>query len=373
MRDLAQEFVALGHSLTMIVPDATLDKPWRISDQAGVRVIRLAAEETRAESLVRRGLAEAFLPFRMLWNYRRSPLASETFDHIAWYSPPVFFGPLIWWLKRRSNGRAYLILRDIFPEWMVDLGLMRKGPVYYGFKAVVAFQYWVSDTIGVQTSSNLPYVQDWEKAGRRKIEVLTNWLAADAGLPCRIQIAQTPLAGRIIFVYIGNMGVAQGVDILLDLARALTSRGDIGFLFVGRGSEFGRLSDQVVAESLDNVIFHDEIDSREIPTLLAQCHVGLLALDPRHKSHNIPGKFISYMRYGLPTLGRLNPGTDLARMIAEYDVGRAVSGEVVEPLVVFAEELANDADLRTGMSARAKALNEAYFLPSVAVQQILAK
>jgi len=63
------------------------------------------------------------------------------------------------------------------------------------------------------------------------------------------------------------------------------------------------------------VLFYDEIDPDEIPGLYAQCHVGIVALDPRHKTHNIPGKFLSYMQSGLPVLASINPGNDLVELI----------------------------------------------------------
>jgi len=45
------------------------------------------------------------------------------------------------------------------------------------------------------------------------------------------------------------------------------------------------------------VVFHDEIEPSEIPGLYSQCHAGIVALDPRHKTHNLPGKFLSYMQF----------------------------------------------------------------------------
>jgi len=61
------------------------------------------------------------------------------------------------------------------------------------------------------------------------------------------------------------MGVAQDMDVLIDLAERLRSRQDIGFLFVGRGSDAQRLRVDAKARGLDNVVFHDEIDPSEIP------------------------------------------------------------------------------------------------------------
>ncbi len=163
LRDLAQQFAALGHQPTVIIPSLTSDEPWTVERLEGVNVLRIKAPPTRAATHFRRALAEMWLPFAMLRNLRKSPFRSTKWDLIVWYSPPIFFGPLIWALRRASGARTYLILRDIFPEWAVDLGIIRRGPVYFLFKAVAAFQYAVADTIGVQTESNLAYLRELDE------------------------------------------------------------------------------------------------------------------------------------------------------------------------------------------------------------------
>lgn len=320
--------------------------------------------------MVRRALAEMWLPFAMYRNLRKSPFAAMKWDLLVWYSPPIFFGPLIAAMHRRSKAWRYLILRDIFPEWAVDLGLMRRGPVYSVFKTIAAFQYSMADVIGVQTPSNLAYLAGWARPPRRRVEVLHNWLAATAPGACSIAVGKTALAGRKIFVYIGNMGVAQGMDIFMEVIGALRHRDDIGFLFVGRGSELARLQAEKTSRELDNVLFFDEIDSLEIPGLLEQCHVGLVALHPDHKTHNIPGKFVSYVHYGLPVLARVNAGTDLQRLIEENEVGKVYVGSSVGELARLAEQLADDDGLRRSMSERGRKLGRAMFSPVAAAQQI---
>lgn len=370
LRDLAQQFVALGHRPVVIVPSPMSDKPWMVERLDGVEVLRLAAPPTRSPSFVRRAIAEMWLPFAMFRSIRRSAFASAKWDLLVWYSPPIFFGPLIAVLRRRSQARTYLILRDIFPEWAVDLGLVRRGAVYLVFKAIAAFQYSVAEVIGVQTPSNLGYLSSWARPPRR-IEVLHNWLAVTPDVGCSIVVKNTALAGRKIFVYIGNMGVAQGMDILIELVQSLRHRDDIGFLFVGRGTEFARLEAEKGCRHLDNALFFGEIDSSEIPGLLAQCHVGLVALHPDHKTHNIPGKFVSYVQYGLPVLARVNAGTDLERLIEDEQVGKVYVGNSVSELKRLAEQLADDEALRQSLSQHGKEFGRLMFSPSAAAQQIV--
>ena len=370
VRDLAQELVSQGHEVTVLVPSLTRGEPWEIATVGGVQVLSVAALTTKDVGYVRRTIAEAVLPFKMLRGLRNSPLSTVQWQAAIWYSPSIFLGILVGALKRSTRCRCYLILRDIFPEWAVDMGLLRKGPAYRFFKGIEWIQYAVADVIGVQSASNLGYLAQWAKKPGRRLEVLHNWLAAAPNIGCSISVERTPLAGRTIFVYAGNMGVAQGMDILLDLAARLGDRHDVGFLFVGRGSEASRLRAQAESRELDNVMFYDEIEPSEMPGLLAQCHIGIVALDPRHRTHNVPGKFLAYMQAGLPVLARINAGNDLAALIGKEHVGYAYVGESPDSLQSLAEQLCDSRTLREEMSSNALRLAQSEFSVTAAVKQI---
>lgn len=371
MRDLAQEVRRRGHEPVVIVPTAGLSDHWRVDTIDDVTVLRVAAPATRDLSYLRRTLGEFVLPFAAMRHLAASPMRNVQWDLVVWYSPTIFFGPLVWWLKRRTRAHLYLILRDIFPEWAVDLGLLRKGVAYRLLKAVANLQYRVADTIGVQTHSNVAYLQRWHQPPRRVVEVLQNWQAPAPNVGTSIVVDQGPLAGRRIFGYIGNMGVAQAMDIFVDLAQSLQHRSDIGFLFVGRGSESARLASEARRRGLSNMLFHPEVDASEMPGLLAQCRVGLIALDPRHRTHNIPGKFLTYMLAGLPVLARINPGTDLERLIQDEGVGSCYSGDSIEELRLRAEGLIDAGDELARMAERGRRLARRLFTPQAAVERIL--
>lgn len=69
----------------------------------------------------------------MLRNLLKSPLADEQWDGVVWYSPSIFHGPLVRYIKNKSKCKSYLIIRDIFPQWAADIGLLRKGGLVYLF------------------------------------------------------------------------------------------------------------------------------------------------------------------------------------------------------------------------------------------------
>jgi glycosyltransferase involved in cell wall biosynthesis len=372
LRDLAREFARQGHGLTVLLPTPDQQAPWALEQMDGVQVLRLKAPRTKDIGYVRRTLGELAMPFAMLRQFRKSPLATEQWDGVVWYAPSIFHGPLASALKKSSGCKGYLIIRDIFPEWAVDMGLMGRGLPYRFFDAVARYQYSVANVIGVQTLGNRGYFDKWRQQPGRQLEVLPNWLDKPALARCPIRVNETPLAGCKVFVYAGNMGIAQGMDILLDLAEQLRGRTDVGFLLVGRGSDAARLKGSAKDRKLDNVLFYDEIHPDEIPDLYAQCSAGIVALDPRHKSHNIPGKFLTYMQSGLPVLANINAGNDLAQMIRNEQVGQVCESNQVDDLVQFANRLLAHIESDGQMSSRCHDLFEREFAVERTVRQIVA-
>ena len=233
LRDLAREFARQGHTLTVMLPAAGLSTPWVLEDFGGVQVLRLRAPKTKDINYVSRTVNEFLMPVAMLRNLRQSPLARERWDGVVWYAPSIFLGPMASALKKASGCKGYLIIRDIFPEWAADMGLMGRGLPYKFFKAVANYQYSVADVIGIQTQGNQAYFADRPNS---RIEVLQNWLADAPNVGCSVDINNSswrtpslslraergnPSPSRTIFVYAGNMGVAQGMGVLLDLAERL--------------------------------------------------------------------------------------------------------------------------------------------------------
>lgn len=371
LRDLSREFVRQGHELTVMLPTASLNRPWQLDTYDGAQILRLRAPETKNVGYVRRTLAELAMPFAMKHNLRKSPLSDKRWDGVIWYSPSIFHGPLVASLKRASDCRSYLIIRDIFPEWAADMGLMGRGPTYRFFRAIADYQYSVADTIGVQTPGNLSYFKRWGRKEGRTLEVLPNWLGEAGAAPCPIRVADTALSGRKVFVYAGNMGIAQNMDVVIEIADRLKDNEELGFLLVGRGSEVDRLKRDVTERRLTNIEFRDEIDPDEIPDLYAQCHAGIVTLDPRHKSHNIPGKFLTYMQCGLPVLAVVNKGNDLAAIIEQHEVGEVSETTDLDVLCCQIENLLAIDLVNSGMKIRCETMFEEYFSVNSTIDAII--
>lgn len=165
------------------------------------------------------------------------------------------------------------------------------------------------------------------------------------------------------------MGVAQDLGAFVDLAERMRERSDVGFVFVGRGSELSKFRER--ANGLGNLLILDEIDPATLAVMLQRCHVGIIALHPAHGTHNIPGKLLTYLHAGLPVLARVNPDNDLVGLLEREAVGLVVRGDLPDQLHADACRLADDADLRARMGLSGRDLAKRMFAPAAIAEQIV--
>ena len=185
------------HSVSVIVPDSGLENGLDIRVNKGVEVIRVSMPSIKNKNYFKRTFFELIMPFIIYINLSKKKLVRQRYDGIVWYSPSIFFGPLIYLLKRHNSCKTYLILRDIFPKWALDMGIIRKSFPYYFFKLNERFQYSVANTIGYQSKSNSTYIEKFIRKDQPKTELLHNWLTRkDRIKKCSVSIEDTNLSRK---------------------------------------------------------------------------------------------------------------------------------------------------------------------------------
>tara|TARA_X000000950_G_scaffold282510_1_gene381493 strand:- start:5061 stop:6296 length:1236 start_codon:yes stop_codon:yes gene_type:complete len=367
--DLVTGLIQVGHRVTLFVAtEEDCEKP--VSTKGLLTIIRIRVCKMARVNYIQRLFAEWTMPLLMKRWLLRSNLCCNQWDGIIWYSPSIFLGPFIRHIKNKSRCPAYLILRDIFPQWCLDLQILKPGWLFNRLNAVAWKQYQLADVIGIQSFGNSVFLQSTLKKNIGQVEVLHNWLGRPLPKTSSIQINQTALKGRKILVYAGNMGVAQGFDQIIELASTLVDRKDIGFLLVGQGKDVNRLRKRIAREKIDNTLIFDAIVPQMLPDLYRQCAAGLISLDVRHTTHNIPGKFLSYLQAGLPIFALVNPGNDLVHLIKSNQVGVACTSDSLNHLIMNLNQLLSRIECED-FSKRCQALYQQQYTPQRAVKQIM--
>ncbi len=221
MHDLAVEMRRQGHEPVVLTPSDATSEPFEVTEEDGVRVARVRVGRIKGAGRVLRALREIRLS-SVIWKRGRGFFEQNPHDLVVWYSPSIFFGALVRRLKALWRCPAYLVLRDIFPQWAVDAGVLKERLVWRYFRSKEVLQYEAADALAVQSPGNLTYFEQSLPGRKYPLEVLYNWTTLDEGeIAKRGWRGKLGLDGKVAFFYGGNIGVAQDMDNVLRLAFPL--------------------------------------------------------------------------------------------------------------------------------------------------------
>lgn len=369
--DLAVELCRRGHEILVVTPSDTVKAKTSISREDGVTVIRIRAADMKSANKLVRLWREARLSATMLRN-GREVFENNPCDLIVYYSPTIFFGKLVHSLKMGWGCKAYLMHRDIFPQWAVAAGIIRERGLFHRYlRKIELEQYAAADVIGVEARGNLPYFESGDQGSHFKLEVLYNWIS-ESGEPVASPWRQKlGLENKVVFFYGGNIGVAQNLDSIVELARRMRARGNVAFLLMGEGSEVARLNREIARLGLENIRIVPPLSREEYMSCVAEFDVGVISLNRHHRWNPFPGKLLGYCAYGKPVLASLNPDHDLMDILHRSDAGIACVAGELECLEQAAILLASDPHTRARMGKNARALADSMFSVRAGANRIL--
>ena len=349
MHELARELVLQGNQVTVITPESGVGLHlFRLDSLDGVSIWRFKSGPLKDKAKVIRAINESLLSFKA-WRAISRRVKKDSFDGIIYYSPSIFLGPLVAKLKKRCDCRAYLVLRDFFPQWAVDSGLIKKGSLIERyFRVFEYFTYKTADMIGVMSQRNLDIFN--EKTDHRfRASILRNWASiepqklGDSAINLRLRLG---LKDEVIYFYGGNIGHAQDMENLMRLVRSMQTYDNVHFLFVGQGDEVQSITDLAAKWQLSNFSYLPSVSQDEFRDILGQVDVGLFSLSAKHTAHNFPGKLLGYMVQSLPILGSANQDNDLINLMLDTNAGFVSVNGDDDSLLANAVTLYESHDLR---------------------------
>ena len=330
--DLLRCFRNHGHIVYTITPyEKKTGKKTELIHEKGAHVLHVkTGDVTGANSLIGKGLAQMSIEpiyIRAIKKY----FSSVKFDLVMYSTPPITFGKVVEYVKKRDGAKSYLLLKDIFPQNAVDLGMMTrsgvKGIVYKYFRAKEKKLYALSDYIGCMSEGNVKYVIDHNpEIDPKKVEECPNSVEVvdqSVDLITRSQIRKKygiPLDKKV-FVYGGNLGKPQGIPFLIDCLRKVSTVDDAFFLIVGNGSDYEKLEAFVNHEKPKNMKLLSVLPKEDYDSMVGACDVGMIFLDHRFTIPNFPSRLLAYMQAKLPVLAVTDPNTDVGKVIVNGGFG----------------------------------------------------
>lgn len=367
MHELALELLGRGHSPIVLTPDCCIQSTYKYEQLDGVDVLRFRNGKIKDVPKIKRAINETQLS-RNGWKAVKRYCSNSSIDGVVYYSPSIFFGSLVNNIKKRWSCSSFLILRDSFPQWVVDEGMIAETSLICRyFRYFEKINYLAADCIGVMSEKNKDLFLK-NHPDRNNLNVLYNWCDTSPNIK---KISDTPpdcvskLQNKIIYLYGGNIGKAQDMGNLIRLAVAMKPYTDVHFLFIGQGDEYEFVSKSIVVESLTNVTLIPSVSQEEFREVLKFVHVGLFSLSRKHTAHNFPGKLLGYMKSRLPILGSVNSDNDLLDVINNSNAGHVSENGQDDILFQAAVRMATDISYRSECGLNAyKLLNDKFSVRS---------
>lgn len=371
MHELAVQFVKMGYSVTVITPDINLSKRFEITELDGVTVCRFRSGEIKNVSKVKRAINETLLSYNA-WRACKNYFKQNPHDLIVYYSPSIFWGMLVKQLKKLWNAPSYLIVRDFFPQWVIDNGLLSEhSPITKYFRFFEWLNYRAADTIAIQSPKNLAWFAKTFTT-QKPLDLLYNWAANEPVIQKQNYYRKKlGLEHKVVYFYGGNIGHAQDMMNIVRLAKSMQTEQQAYFVLVGAGDEVELVRNSIEKEALKNIILLPPVSQDEFKRMLSEFDIGLFTLHPCHTTHNFPGKLLGYMVQSMPILGSINANNDLQFLMESADAGLITINGDDEGLLKNALKLLQDENLRVQMGINANKLLNNLFSVQAAANKIV--
>ena len=174
--ELVEEFVEQGNEIYIAtINERRNGNPTELIEDKSKKILRIKTGNMFKTNFIEKGLTTISLGYLFKKNIKKYWNDVE-FDIVIQNTPPITFTPVIKWLKQKNKLISYLILRDIFPQNALDLGIIKNKFLFNYFRKKEKELYRFSDLIGCMSKGNIEYLlkHNSEISGN-KVHILRNW------------------------------------------------------------------------------------------------------------------------------------------------------------------------------------------------------
>ena len=366
--DLVRECRDRGHMVTVIAGTSDMELPDGVTEVEGIRTVYMKLPDQFGAGSVKKALIQMSIPGRIRM-ILKDGFKDETFDVIAYPTPPITLAPVLrYCAKRYKSAIRYLMLKDIFPQNAVDLGMFSKSsPIYKYYRRMERQLYAYSDRIGCMSEANIAYLKEHDpEIPNEKLEYFPNTVALNEA----VSMKDTRAANGLRIVFGGNMGKPQDIGGLLRGIKTCGEQPDLDrvfFYFIGDGTESRRIEEYIEREKPINLTYRHQLERPEYEKLLANADVGMISLSKDFTIPNFPSRILSYMQISKPVFAVLDEATDMDECIAEAGCGISVRAGDTGAFVEGVRRLIRLKDELPEMGARGRRYLERYFNVGVSV------
>ncbi len=365
--DLLREFINQGHKVYVVSPaERRQGIETGLIEEENSTILRVKTGNIQKTNLIEKGISTVMLESQFVAAIKEF-FGSIRFDLILYSTPPITIAKAVEYVKKRDGATTYLMLKDIFPQNAVDIGMMTtsglKGLLYKSFRVKEKKLYALSDHIGCMSQANVDYVlRHNPEISAERVEISPNCVeVTDMSVSEEDKLRMREKYGipqdRVVYLYGGNLGKPQGIDYMIDCFKSQKRNNKVFFLIIGSGTEYGKIEEWVKSEPQDNVKLMSKLPKEDYIHMVGSCDIGLLFLDHRFTIPNFPSRLLDYMQSKLPTMACTDTNSDVGQVMIEGGFGWWCESNSTEAFGKIVEE-SMSADLKLMGDRAFKYLNE---------------
>ena len=373
--DLMKCFADNGHKLYIVTPLEKKDEADEEVIEAGnLKILRCKTGNLFGVGMVEKGISQTLLPFKYMKAIERH-FKGIKFDLILYSTPPISLAGIVEKIKKKTGAKTYLLLKDIFPQNAVDIGLISPFTAEILFRNTEKKLYKLSDYIGCMSPANVEYLLKHTELDSLKVEVCPNSIrvtdnltgevpknneALELGDRSRILSKYNIPPDKIIFLYGGNLGLPQDIPFITECIKKSAKVKEAHFVICGGGTEYGKLENFVSETNPTNLTLIKALPKSEYDRLAGVSDVGMIFLDHRFTIPNFPSRLLSYLKEKKPVLICTDKNTDIGRIAEENGFGLSSVSDNTEDFAENVNKL-TDRELRAKLGENGyKFLTENY-------------
>ena len=331
--DLMRKFRDEGHNVYIVTPhERRFGKSTELVERDGVKILGVKTLNIQKTNVVEKGIGTLLIESQYKSAIKKY-FAGIKFDLVLYSTPPITFTRVVKFVKRQNpQAISYLLLKDIFPQNAVDIGMFSKNSLFYKmFRKKEIELYKNSDYIGCMSPANVKFVVEHNNfIDPNRVEVAPNSIEVefDEKSPEEFAIERTEIREKYnlpldkpIFIYGGNLGKPQGIPFVIECLDALKDRNDVYFVIAGDGTEYSKIQNWMDTAKPQNVTLFKRLPKDDYESLARNCDVGLIFLDHRFTIPNYPSRLLSYFAAKMPVIVASDPNTDIGKIAEENGYG----------------------------------------------------
>lgn len=325
MKVLADTLADAGNDVIVIASSTNKDNG-KIESQGG-KILYSPAIKMKKKTTFMRMLNNCSFGLSSIF----TSMKTGSIDVVITTSPPPLVSIPGWIIAKIKHAKLIYDVRDIWPDVAIEMGSFSESSLYCRvFKMIANFMYKHADLVTTVSPGKVKKINDHvknvnkQKPSVDKVTLVSNGFDENV-LNNSIDeqlVNKYKLNERFTCVYIGNIGLAQGLDKLLDIATN-TKHKEIQFLLFGTGAELELLKERVKNENLGNVQFCGILPHDKVLTLLSVAQISFISLKSSNMKDSIPTKVYEALGIGCPVF--LVAEGDSCDIVKETGLGMCVS------------------------------------------------